>query len=60
MDTTRTDVANSGATWFLVILARAGIHTWSDVAALCAAVYSCLLIVNWLWRVWRHLRGDEL
>jgi hypothetical protein len=55
-------VAKAGIAWFGVAFAKAGITTWSDVAAVLAAVYSALLIAGWLWRAfvrWRAGRALE-
>lgn len=32
--------------WLVAI----GISSWSDFAAMCAAIYSILLIIEWIWR----------
>ena len=31
-------------------LASVGVNSWTDVAAMLAALYSVLLIVEWLWK----------
>lgn len=48
--------AKAGAVWLGVAIGKLGIHTWSDVAAIMAAVYSGLLIVGWVWRAWVRWR----
>jgi len=49
--------AKAGAAWGGVGLAKildsAGIHSWGDFAAMCAAVYSLFLIFDWLRKKWR-------
>lgn len=49
--------AKAGAAWGAVGLAKllngAGIHSWGDFAAMCAAVYSLFLIFDWLRKKWR-------
>lgn len=51
--------AKAGVVWVGVAVGKLGIHTWSDVAAIMAAVYSGLLIVGWLWRVWARWRAGK-
>lgn len=50
-------IAKAGAAWSGVGLAKilngAGIHSWGDFAAMCAAVYSLFLIFDWLKKKWR-------
>lgn len=53
----RNDTAHSLGTWALVGLSKVGVHSWSDLAAMLAAVYSALLIVRWIWLVWCRLTG---
>lgn len=48
--------AKAGIAWVGVYVGKLGIHTWSDVAAIMAAVYSGLLIVGWVWRAWVRWR----
>jgi hypothetical protein len=40
-----------GTVWFGVYLGKLGIHTWSDLAAIVATVYTLILIADWAWRV---------
>lgn len=40
----------AGLAWIGVALAKLGIHTWSDIAAVMAAVYTGLLIIEWFWK----------
>lgn len=49
----KSDATHGAAAWILVLLGKAGIHTWSDVAAAAATVYTALLIVGLLWRWWK-------
>ena len=50
-------VAKAGAAWSGVGLAKllsaAGINSWGDFAAMCAAIYSLFLIFDWLRKKWR-------
>jgi len=39
-----------GTLWGGVALSKLGIYTWSDVAAVLAAVYSLILIGEWCWK----------
>jgi preprotein translocase subunit SecF len=43
--------------WFGVWLGKIGIHAWSDVAAVLAAIYSALLIADWCWKKWKKRRS---
>jgi len=51
-------VIKAGVAWFGVGIAKGlssiGIHTWSDFAALCAAIYSLMLIGGWLRRAFKR------
>jgi hypothetical protein len=49
----------AGVAWFGVWLGKMGINTWSDVAALLAAVYSALLIAGWFHRRWARWRNER-
>lgn len=49
----------AGIAWGGVLFSKAGIHTWSDVAAVMAAVYTALLIVAWVWRAIRRWRAGK-
>ena len=54
--TVAASAAKAGIAWGGVALAKAGIHTWSDIAAIMATIYTALLIAGWVWRVvvrWR-------
>lgn len=55
-------VTKAGAAWSGVGVAKllnsAGIDSWGDFAALCAAVYSIFLIFDWLLKKWRAFRAD--
>lgn len=47
----RTKAAAAWGGWGVSeILEKLGIGSWSDFAALCAAVYSLLLIGEWVWK----------
>lgn len=54
--TAASGVAKAGAIWMGVALGKAGVQTWSDLAAMLAAVYSAILIVAWVWRAVRRWR----
>lgn len=41
----KLDAAKAGAAW-----AAVGITNWSDFAAFLAAVYSAILICEWIWK----------
>ncbi|HQY71941.1 MAG TPA: hypothetical protein PLW13_16040 [Pseudomonadales bacterium] len=46
--------------WTAVGFSKLGINSWSDVAAICASIYSLLLIGRLLWhwfKVWRNKEG---
>lgn len=47
---TKASAAKAGVAWTGVYLAKLGITTWSDIAALLAAIYSLLLIGEWVYR----------
>jgi hypothetical protein len=51
----------AGAAWGGVgvskVLNAIGIGSWGDFAAMCAALYSLLLIGEWLWKKWKA-RGE--
>lgn len=52
----KASVVKAGAAWGGVSISKAlamvGIATWSDFAAACAAVYSLILIFDWLRKRW--------
>lgn len=52
-------VAKAGLAWGGVALGKAGITTWSDVAAVLASLYTALLIVAWVWRAVRRWRAGK-
>ena len=52
-------VVKAGIAWGGVLFSKAGIHTWSDVAAVMASVYTALLIVAWVWRAVRRWRAGR-
>ena len=56
----KTSAVHAGVAWGGVAFAKAGIHTWSDVAAVLTAVYTALLIVGWLWRVFVRWRAGRV
>lgn len=39
-----------GATGVSIWLERIGIHSWGDLAAMLAAMYSAILILEWFWK----------
>lgn len=45
--------AKAGIAWVGVGLAKLGIHQWSDFAAVLAALYTFLLICEWVWKRWK-------
>lgn len=47
---TKTGLVKSGSAWLLVIIADLGIKSWGDVAAMLAALYSLVLIIEWVWK----------
>ena len=51
-------VIKAGVAWFGVGVAKGlnnvGIHSWSDFAAMCAAIYSLMLIAGWLRRAFKR------
>lgn len=53
-DTVNTLLIKGGSTWGAVGLAKylgaIGIHDWGDVAAVFAAIYSFLLIADWIYK----------
>lgn len=57
MNETQVAVAKGFLAWSGVGLAKllnnAGIHSWGDFAAMCAAIYSIFLIYDWLKKKWR-------
>jgi len=42
-----------GGVGFSKYLEEIGIHSWADVAAMFAAIYSLFLILDWVWKKWR-------
>jgi hypothetical protein len=36
------------------LLEGAGIHSWGDVAAMLAAIYSLFLIIDWMYKKWQN------
>jgi hypothetical protein len=46
-------IEKAGVSWVGVGLAKLGIHTWSDAAAVVATVYTLLLIGEWAWKKWK-------
>lgn len=45
-------IAHVAVAWVGVIFAKLGIHTWSDLAAVLASIYTLLMIGDWVWRKW--------
>jgi hypothetical protein len=43
----------AGLAWVGVGLAKLGIHTWSDIAAVAATIYTALLIIEWCHKRWK-------
>lgn len=52
-------VVHAGIAWGGVLFSKAGINTWSDVAAVLASVYTALLIVRWFWSVFVRWRAGR-
>jgi hypothetical protein len=51
--------ALTGVAWWLESI---GIQNWGDVAAMLAALYSLLLIIQWFWKLatnWRKRDADD-
>lgn len=53
-DTNQALMIKGGAAWGTVGLSKyldaIGINDWSDLAAMLAAIYSVILIVDWIWK----------
>ena len=47
-------IAKVGLSWFGVFLAKLGIQTWSDVAAVVATIYTVILIADWCLKRWKR------
>lgn len=47
---TKTGIVKSGSAWLLVVIADLGIKSWGDVAAMLAALYSLVLLIEWGWK----------
>lgn len=47
---TKASLAKGGSAWVAVFLADLGINSWGDVAAMMAALYSLVLICEWVWK----------
>ena len=45
-----SSIQKATVAWAGVGLAKLGIYTWSDAAAVVATVYSLLLIGEWVWK----------
>jgi hypothetical protein len=43
----------AGIAWAGVGLAKLGINTWSDMAAVAATIYTLCLIGDWAWKKWK-------
>lgn len=56
-DDARTSILKAAAAWLGVGLSKLGVHSWSDFAAICAALYSLCLIYEWASKRWRKRRG---
>jgi hypothetical protein len=54
---TKMAAVKGASAWAAVGLAKIGVHQWSDVAAMLAALYSLLLICEWCWKKWRRARS---
>ena len=51
---TKVGVIKAGSAWVAVWLAKIGITGWGDVAAMLAALYSLILICEWLYKRWKR------
>lgn len=58
-DPAASGVIKASIAWGGVVLSKAGIHTWSDVAAVMASLYTALLIVTWVWKAVRRWRAGR-
>ena len=54
MNTDEHPFIKAGLAWLGVVFSYLGIHTWSDVAAMMASIYSAFLIGDWLWKKWQR------
>lgn len=45
-----------GGTGIGYLLQKAGLNGWGDFAAMCASIYSLLLIGDWLYKKWKGRR----
>lgn len=43
-------VLKAASAWVLALFSNMGLNSWADVAAMFAAIYSFLLIVEWIWK----------
>lgn len=59
MDQTDHGALKACVAWGGVFLSKLGIHTWSDVAAVLASIYTCFLILEWVWKHFRRRRHDR-
>lgn len=57
--TAMSNAGKAATAWLGVGLSKAGINTWSDVAAVLASIYTALLILGWLWRAWVRWRAGK-
>jgi hypothetical protein len=46
----------TGFAWWLESI---GINTWGDAAAMLAAMYSTLLIIEWFWKRFKRDKGKR-
>lgn len=49
-DAVGAGIAKAVGLWLTVGLSRLGIHTWSDVAAAAATIWSLIMISEWVWK----------
>ena len=58
MDEQKNPVVKALFAWsgvgFSKYLEAVGIHSWGDVAAMFAALYSLFLIIDWVWKKWSN------
>jgi len=59
----QANAAKAGGAWAVtgvaVWLESIGVKNWGDAAAMLAALYSMLLIVEWFWKKFKALRAGE-
>lgn len=41
------------------VWAAVGISSWSDFAAFIASIYSCILVIEWIWKIVKAYRAGK-